>query len=395
MQNTISDLFNLLKPMSEQKKKPLLSLEGLIDEENFKKAKYLVRTKKADIFFQKLGLSPKIMEDRLYPQLTSKTKNSEIKSFIDSVNEDVLKETRQRAFKGFSKYAEEKIKALIAPNIFGLGDVKEAIALQLFSTEPIHILLIGDPGTGKTVFLRAAAQLHPISSFGLGSGTSGAGLGVTMKGKETTLGLLPRADGGLCAIDELNLMKREDYAYLYSAMEKGFISYDKANKSMKIKTNVRVLATANPKGDKFVGKMVETLKKQLPFESALLSRFHIVFLVRKPGVEGFLHITKKILKDEKDAPLKEDIEFIRDYISFAEEINVTFPKKLESAVVDFIEKIKKYEDEFIIEVTPRIVIGIMRLCKANARMHLRKEVTEADFVKVRNIVKESLFLRKK
>ena len=65
-----------------------------------------------------------------------------------------------------------------------MNDVKLACAIQLFSEEKTHILLLGDPGTGKTDIIRSTSELHPKTSFGLGSGTSGAGLGVTYKGNE-------------------------------------------------------------------------------------------------------------------------------------------------------------------------------------------------------------------
>jgi DNA replicative helicase MCM subunit Mcm2 (Cdc46/Mcm family) len=135
--------------------------------------------------------------------------------------------------------------------------VKKAVSLQLFASEPVHILLLGDPGTGKTEILRSVEELHPISVFGLGSGTSGAGLSISMSGGKPVLGLLPKAHKGICCIDELNLMKSEDMASLYSSMEKGFITYDKGSHHIKEKAEARILATANPVGDKFKGTELE------------------------------------------------------------------------------------------------------------------------------------------
>ncbi|MBN2422562.1 hypothetical protein JXB41_05005 [Candidatus Woesearchaeota archaeon] len=395
MYPSISDLPRLLLPLSKQKSKVLLNLKLLAEKDDFKKARYLVKTNKADIIMEKLGISPYFFEDKLYPKLILKTKNDEIKEFVANLNKDVLDKVKTKAFREFSQNAEKNMIKLIAPNIHGLDIIKKTIMLQLFALEPVHILLLGDPGTGKTALLKSASQLHPISSFGLGSGTSSAGLGVTVKGKEIINGLLPRADRGLCAIDELNLMKREDYAYLYSAMEKGYITYDKADKHLKLQTRVRILATANPKGDKFVGRMTETLKKQVPFDTALLSRFHLVFLIRKPGIQGFIHITKKIIRDQTRTINKEDYDFVKEYIAFSEKLNIEFSKKLEPEVIEFVKYVTRYEKEFIIEITPRIVIGFIRLAKSLARLNLRNKVTKEDLEEVKEIILNSLFLRKK
>jgi replicative DNA helicase Mcm len=252
--------------------------------------------------------------------------------------------------------------------------------------------LLGDPGTGKTDILRSAAKLSPVSSFGLGSGTSGAGLVVTVKGNEVIKGLLPMADKGICAIDELNLMKKEDYAGLYNAMEKGFVSYDKGGKHYKFDARIRVVSTANPKGDKFEGKNVEELRKEIPFDSALLTRFHLIFFIKKPGLEKFKKIAESILSGEKTKVKKGDIEFIKGYIKAVDDKirNVEFPKERQKEVINFVEEIKKKEEEHLIEISPRFVIGIMRLCKSLARMEARDSVQTKDIERIKEIVIDSL-----
>ncbi|MFH0875725.1 MAG: hypothetical protein V1859_07340 [archaeon] len=394
MYKSLGDLARMLLPLSRQKEYSLLRIKELNNEENYKKAKFLIKTGKADITLERFSVSPKIAEETLYPCLKVKSKDDEVKQFIKDLNTELENSVKEKAFVSFSKHPEI-ILDYIAPNIFGLDSIKEAVALQLFCTEPVHMLLLGDPGTGKTEILKSASELHPISSFGLGSGISGAGLGVTVRGNETVLGLLPRADGGLCAIDELNLMKREEYAYLYSAMEKGYITYNKANKNLNVKTDVKILATANPKGDKFVGWMLDTLRDQIPFDSALLSRFHIVFLIRKQGVEGFLHITKKIVSCKKEPVNNSDIIFIKNYIESVEDIKSEFPKEFEPHVVNFMKYIKENEDKFLIEATPRIVVGFVRLCKARARMYKRDKANLEDVKKIKEIIEKSLFIREK
>ncbi len=81
-----------------------------------------------------------------------------------------------------------KIVGSIAPSIFGLGTEKEALALQLFGGVPKvmpdgrrirgdeHILLIGDPGTGKSELLAYMSRLSPRGIYASGQAASGPGL---------------------------------------------------------------------------------------------------------------------------------------------------------------------------------------------------------------------------
>jgi replicative DNA helicase Mcm len=100
-----------------------------------------------------------------------------------------------------SEEDEEKIKELAknpdvynkiinstAPSIQGYREVKEAIALQLFGGAPkeledktrirgdIHILIVGDPGIGKSQMLKYVSKLAPRGIYTSGKGTSGVGL---------------------------------------------------------------------------------------------------------------------------------------------------------------------------------------------------------------------------
>ena len=85
----------------------------------------------------------------------------------------------------------DRIIDSIAPSIFGHRQVKKAIALQLFggvkktredgvkSRGDIHILLIGEPGTGKSQLLQFAGELAPKGRYVVGKSSTGAGLCVT------------------------------------------------------------------------------------------------------------------------------------------------------------------------------------------------------------------------
>ena len=371
-----------LKPLSDNDK---YCLGQLKEFEEFDEIRKLVKTDEAKFELRTFNLS--MFEGGDYFQIVSK--NPELKGLIDKVNEKLKKSGEEEIFKRVGASVFEVLPRYIAPNIFGMEHIKKAVALQLFSNERVHILLLGDVGTGKTDILRSGAEFSPISCFGLGSGTSAAGLSVAFSGNKAEKGLLALADNGICAIDELNLMKKIDRAALFNAMEKGFITADKAGQHLNFDTRIRILATANPTMGKF-DRTFEKIKRQIPFDSALLQRFHLIFFVRTPDVTTFRKITKSIVEDKKVKVKDEDKEFIRDYISYASNIEVSLPKEFEDEITEFIEEIKRKEFKYLVEISPRLIIGLIRLAKASSRSELRDKVERKDLERAEEILKESL-----
>ncbi len=134
-------------------------------------------------------------------------------------------------------WIHEKITLSIAPSIYGHWDIKKAIALSLFSGVPkilkdgtrirgdIHVLLVGDPGIGKSMLLQYAARLAPRAVYTSGKGSSAAGLTASvLRDKQTgefylEAGALVIADGGVAIIDEIDKMRAEDRVAIHEAME--------------------------------------------------------------------------------------------------------------------------------------------------------------------------------
>ncbi len=130
-----------------------------------------------------------------------------------------------------------KVINSIAPTIYGYEDVKGALALQLLGGSrklapdgtkrrpDIHILLVGDPGAGKSQLLQFISKAGPKARYVSGKGSSGAGLTAAvvkdefLRGWSLEAGAMVLANGGIVTIDELDKMSHEDRSALHEAME--------------------------------------------------------------------------------------------------------------------------------------------------------------------------------
>ncbi len=391
MEKGIRDFFLQMRPLGSQERDILARAKAYLKAEHLKDITLLLKQKKISASLMYLPISQHLFEQKdQCVVFKAETQDSDVVDYITDANQTIQKNFFKKQYAYFSAIAPLVFPKIIAPHIIGHELIKRAVALQLFSSEPIHILLLGDPAIGKTDIIRSISELHPISTYGLGSGMSGVGLAVTTIGDVVEPGLLPMADEGICCIDELNLLKEENQGALYNAMEKGFITYDKKGKHLKLDARVRILASANPLGDKFTGKTIDELKKQIPFDDALLSRFHLVFLIKKPDTYEFLKIADAILKQKHSALTSTDAEFIKSYIVSAEQLKVTLPEVYHKDIVTFVEEIKKKERNSLFDISPRLIVGLMRLVQARARMCMREKVTQEDITDVKNIIERAL-----
>eukprot|EP01138_Halocafeteria_seosinensis_P007963 gb/GECG01008136.1/.p1 GENE.gb/GECG01008136.1/~~gb/GECG01008136.1/.p1 ORF type:complete len:855 (+),score=103.16 gb/GECG01008136.1/:1-2565(+) len=145
-----------------------------------------------------------------------------------------------------------------------------------------HVLVVGDPGLGKSQMLRAAASLSPRGVYVSGTTASSTGLTVTMVRDSVTgeygleAGALVLSDQGICCIDEFDKIGSE-YQALLEAMEQQRISIAKAGIVCSLSARTTILSAANPVGGHY--DRCKTIAENLKMNTALLSRFDIVFIL--------------------------------------------------------------------------------------------------------------------
>jgi holliday junction DNA helicase RuvB len=131
--------------------------------------------------------------------------------------------------------AEPGIPANLFAEIEGHDDVKRLLRAALGSKKPVHVLLVGPPGSGKSQFLQAIASL-PRARYAVGGATSSSGL----------IGyLLEKPQTRILAIDELDKADPADLYALYSLMESGLVTRMQHGATEEQKRDVWVFAAAN------------------------------------------------------------------------------------------------------------------------------------------------------
>lgn len=297
----------------------------------------------------------------------------------------------------------DQIRRSIAPSIYGMDDVKDAIALQLFSSPrishqdgthtrgDIHILLVGDPGIAKSQILRYVVNLAPRGVMTSGKSATSAGLTAAAVKDEMTdgrwtieAGALPMADMGLAAIDEIEKMSDTDRDSLHEGLEQQVLSIAKAGITATLRCRCSVLAAANPKLGRF--DQSEPIASQIKLMPTLLSRFDLIFVLFDiPSNEVDSAIAGHILNvdmDESasDPPILPDD--LRKYIAYARR-NVFPSLTPESASIlkSYYLGVRNVYSEAPnqpVPTTARQLQGLIRLAKASARMRLREVVDEFD-----------------
>ncbi|KAF0289394.1 DNA helicase MCM8 [Amphibalanus amphitrite] len=329
--------------------------------------------------------------------------------------------------------AVNSISNSLCPAIYGHHMVKAGLLLGLFggTTRPAggaqelhvrgdpHVLMMGDPGLGKSQLLQACAAVAPRGVYVCGNTSTTSGLTVTLTREKHNdylleAGALVLADQGTCCIDEFDKMTAQ-YQPLLEAMEQ--------------QSRASVLAAANPSGGHYDRE--RSLADNLKMGAALLSRFDLVFLLldRPDGALDSLvsshimalHASASGRSSSLDTsaaasatpaadwdpeqPLVERLTaaaaepgavlpppLLRKYIAYARKyVHPRLSPEACRTLQDFFLDLRaRHQGVDSTPVTTRQLESLIRLTQARARLDLREDATAADAQDVIQLVRFSM-----
>lgn len=335
---------------------------------------------------------------------------------------DLTKEDKKK-IENLSKepFIQKKIARSIAPDIYGREELKMACALSLFAgtrkRKPgggykrgdIHVLFVGDPGTGKSEILKSAIEVSPRGLYTSGKGSTAVGLTAAVIKEADTgqmnleAGVVVLANGGVAAIDEFDKMDTADRSALHEAMEQQTVSIAKAGIVATLKAQTAIIAAANPYSGRYDRYKTPTQNIRLP--PSLLSRFDLIFVVvDKPNQADDAQMAEFILKnsmvkldeslednDTSVAPISRDL--LKKYIKHARRTyNPILTDEAKERIKEFYLELRgQYDSEdAIISILARNLDALVRLSESYAKMALRDKVLKEDVEQIIELFKRYL-----
>ncbi|KAI4291608.1 DNA replication licensing factor MCM2 [Pancytospora philotis] len=293
----------------------------------------------------------------------------------------------------------DKLADAVCTSIYGHRNVKMAVLLAMVGGETkekegtrirgdINVLLMGDPGTAKSQFLRFVHAVSHRAVLATGQGSSSVGLTASVR-KDTALnewvlegGALVLADSGVCLIDEFDKMGEGDRVAIHEAMEQQSISISKAGIVASLHARCAVIAAANPIRGRYNPAL--SFAQNINLSDPIVSRFDLLCVIqdtvdvaedRRMGE----FILGNHLGNREAAPGSLGLDMLRKYILYAKtSIHPRISHIDTQKIAQLYSDLRKESLGSGIPITVRHVESIIRISEAHAKLRLSSAVCRED-----------------
>ena len=402
----------LLPEITEKSRVPTKSIKFVAENELVDK---LLAGERYEFIAIPFYMNPLNMNEEMYLYITKATRIDQIEVLrITEGDIERFKEFLKSIEKKYDKQIEEIYKAYgikLTPALYSLvisfaPEVRPDfynIILKLAiliagvkgylknGRKEIHVLIIGEPSTGKTHTARELTKIHPKAMYASGKSATGRGLTVAVNYDKKTqrwyamAGVIVLADGGIAIIDELDKSKPEDISNLYEALEDGKVTVARAGIFSSFPARTGVIGIANPPGHVITSlKDVTSIFKKINLEPAFVSRFDIIAIIKdettyEQDIEDAEYIIKHARGEKFETPM--DYDFLKKYIVYASslkpQINDDVARYIAKKYAELREEARKSGDTAY-SIKKRNLEGILRIVTAIAKLNLRENVTKDD-----------------
>jgi DNA replication licensing factor MCM2 len=311
---------------------------------------------------------------------------------------------------------QQRLITSIAPSIYGHTDIKTALALSMFGGQAkdinqkhrirgdINVLMLGDPGTAKSQFLKYVEATAPRAIYTTGQGASAVGLTASVHKDPVTRdwtlegGALVLADKGVCLIDEFDKMNDADRTSIHEAMEQQSISISKAGIITSLQARCSVIAAANPIKGRYDSAL--SFAENVELSEPILSRFDAICVVKDivdPIADEQLaeFVVSSHKRSHPHAAFNADIQakeaaraasagvieqtLLRKYITYARQtVRPVLQDIDQDKIVRVYTELRRESAAGGVAIAVRHIESMIRMAEASARMHLRNQVRDDD-----------------
>lgn len=334
-------------------------------------------------------------------------KNIEFETYLNlnfvQFSEEISSNEKKINIQEFKDFAVaeplEKISKIAYKDVFGFDEYKKLILLSIVGAVTnenkkgtIHLLMIGDPGTGKSTLLKKTLRILPKGMYSSGKGISGAGLtaGVIrdelLDGFTAKMGLLPLCNEGTALIDELDKISETDIDQFHNVMESGIVVLTKIVQ-VTFSARTGIISAANPKFGKYDRMM--PLDKQFNLPITIINRFDSILVF-----EDVVNAEKDklradfILNTYQSNENKENLNFCKSYLRYCSELTPVLTSEVKSFISDIYIGIRtRLNPDAFLPINDRMLRTLTNYTYAIAKINIHEKTTLEDAMEAVKLVK--------